>query len=120
MNQLHPSDRETLEPDPIVNSSRVVSWPELGATLVLVLAGGIPLILFWSYLSHQQTFNLQQSALLILLGIYAFAVVETFAIFLLWGYQRLVLPKSTVHWLGSAILGEISSLLLIVFHFVFQ
>jgi hypothetical protein len=64
-------------------------------------------------------FQLDNFIALTFLGTYVFAVIETFAVILLWGLGRLSLPSTFVPWLGGATIGEIAGLLLLVVKKVF-
>ncbi len=105
--------QETLETIEFVDHAQVVTGWELGVGLALVLLGFLPLLGIWFFLKGLQ-FDLKNVIALTLLGTYVFAVIETFAIIILWGLGRLYLPKTFVPWLGGATIGEIVTLLLIV------
>ncbi len=89
---------EAIEP---VKEAKVVSGIELSAAIALLLFGIIPFMLGFWFL-RGRPFDLREFALVEVLGIFVFAVIETFAIIVLWGLGRLDLPEKFVHWLGLA------------------
>jgi hypothetical protein len=110
---------ETLKNIEFIERARIVTGPELVVALALVLFGFLPLLGLWLLLRGLD-FKLENVVALTLLGTYVFAVIETFAIIILWGLGRLYLPKAFVPWLGGATIGEIVTLLLIVVKRVFS
>ena len=113
MKQNNGPSQERPESLEVFQEVRKVSGIELSAGLGLLVFGVVPLGVIWSFL-RGRTFQLPEFIALTLLGSYVFAVIETFAIIVLWGLGRLVLPKAFVHWLGGATVGEIAVLLSIV------
>jgi hypothetical protein len=104
---------DRVEPIEVVDQARVVTGPELLVGLGLVVFGFLPLVAIWGYL-QKLPFQLDNFVALVLLGIYVFAVIETFAIIVLWGLGRLYLPPKFVPWLGGVTIGEIAVMLTIV------
>lgn len=99
-----------------IKSVEKVSSPELGAALFLIVAGVAPLaFLLYSY--HSQ---LAETITATIIGTYTFAVFETFAIFLLWGFRRLSMPDKFVHWLGAATVGEVAGLVALILKYVLR
>lgn len=108
-------DRE--QPEEVFHASRVVTGPELGIGIgLLVFAAIFPsaVILWWG-----RPGALSDFVTLVILWIYMFAVISTFAIILLWGLGRLDLPAGFMKWLGGATVGEIAGLLLFALKHVF-
>ena len=101
------------EPIEFIEQAHVATGPELAVGLGLVLLGFLPFVGIWSVV-QKLTFQLDNFVALALLGTYIFAVIETFAVIILWGLGRLYLPPKFVPWLGGATIGEIAVLLTIV------
>jgi hypothetical protein len=96
----------------VIKAARVVTGYELGAGLgLLTVAVAIPVctVLWWG---RPGTFT--EFVSIIVLAIYMFTVIATFAIILLWGLGRLDLPHSFMKWLGGATVGEVVGLLFYV------
>jgi hypothetical protein len=104
---------DEIEPIEFVEQARVVTGPELLVGLGLVIFGFLPLLAIWIVV-QKLTFQLENFIALALVGTYIFAVIETFAIIILWGLGRLYLPPKFVPWLGGVTIGEIAVLLTIV------
>lgn len=83
-----------------------------------MLFGTLPLIVGWLFLRQRQ-FNLQEFVAVSIFGIYAFAVIVTFAIILLWGFKRLELSEAFVKWLGGATVAEVAGMVLCVVKYLF-
>ena len=94
-----------------VADARVESPVQLSIALLLLVIGIVPL---FSIMWYFRALQLNDFVALVLLGTFVFAVVETFAIIILWGMKRLDLPPTFAHWLGAATVGEIATLLTIV------
>lgn len=101
----------------ITEAKDVSNW-EIAGAVILLLFGTVPLIVGWLFL-RQRPFDLQDYMAVTLLGIYAFAVIVTFAIILLWGFKRLELEAKFVNWLGAATVGEVAGMLLFIVKKVF-
>ncbi len=82
---------------------------ELKSAVILILFGTVPLVVFWFHLWRNNS-ELREWVALNILGLYAFVVIETFSVILLWGFRRLSLPEKFVHWLGVTALGEVAGL----------
>lgn len=106
-------DVDAIKPIEFVEDARVVTGAELFVGLGLVIFGLLPLLGIWIVL-QKIPFQLDNFIALALVGTYIFAVIETFAIIILWGLGRLYLPPKFVPWLGGATIGEIAVLLTIV------
>ncbi|MGH9453392.1 MAG: hypothetical protein ACRD2O_05425 [Terriglobia bacterium] len=108
---------EVLSPFQPVKGARVVSGYELGVALILLLFGAAPIIAGWVFLWHSKS-GVSDWIVVNVVGIFAFAVVETFAVILLWGFGRVSLPESFARWLGGATIGEVATMLiLLIEHF---
>jgi hypothetical protein len=101
----------------VVRADNVSGW-EIAGAIGLLLFGVVPLVMGWIFLL-KRTFDLQEYMAVTLLGIYAFAVIVTFAIILLWGFRRLELPDKFVSWLGGATVGEVAGMVLFIVKKVF-
>jgi len=80
------------------------TWLAIG---LIVFAAAIPIVAigWWG-----RPNSLADFVTLILVGVYVFAVITTFAIILLWGLGRLDLPQKFMRWLGVATIGEVAGL----------
>jgi len=119
---LHRSEVESLENQRISRSSVVVTRGERTVTLALLLFGLIPVAFSIGYLLvfHPATFDAKQFALIFLLGIFGYMVMELYPIVILWGFQRLSLPPEFVKWLGIATIGGVAGLLATVYGYLFK
>lgn len=90
---------------------RVATGPKLAVALALVLFGCLPLLGIWSMVRGRP---LDEIVALTLLGVFVFAVIETFAIIILQGMGHLDLPDKFLHWLGAATVGEVATMLLLI------
>ncbi len=104
---------DKVEPIEFIEQTRVVTGAELLVGLGLVIFGLLPFLGIWIVV-QKLTFQLESFIALALLGTYIFAVIETFAIIILWGLGRLYLPPKFVPWLGATTIGEVAVLLTIV------
>lgn len=96
----------------VIKAARVVTGYELGAGLgLLAVAVAIPVstVLWWG---RPGTFA--EFISIVVLAIYMFTVIATFAVIVLWGLGRLDLPHSFMKWLGGATVGEVVGLLVYV------
>ena len=108
---------ETLSPKQLIKAARVVSGIDWTAVGLLIFAAIIPILtcLWWGKPS-----SLPELVTLVLLGLFAFAVISTFAIIVLWGIGRLELPDRFMAWLGGATVGEIAGLLAAIVHWILK
>ena len=111
------SGEEVVSTIGVIEAKDVSSW-EIAGAVARLLFGTVPLIVGWLFL-RQRPFDLQDYMAVTLLGIYAFAVIVTFAIILLWGFKRLELETKFINWLGAATVGEVAGMLLFIVKKVF-
>jgi len=113
-----PKAKETLTTNKVIKGARevsgIVDWSAIG---LLIFAAVIPtaLAIWWGKPS-----SLPELVTLVLLGLYVFAVISTFAIIMLWGLRRLDLPDRFMSWLGGATVGEIVGLLAFIVRWVLK
>ena len=100
---------DALQRVEVVKDAVEVSGYELAAALLLIAFGAAPLAFSW-WILLKRDFNLSEWVTLNVLGLYAFLVIETFSVFLLYGFRRLNLPESIVKWLGATAFGEVAGL----------
>jgi len=110
---------EELRPLNPITADKVVNWLELGGVWILVYGGAVPLFAILALLLFRRDIDFHQVVMLILLGVFTFSVMETFAIFLLVGLKRLELPKSLLHCLEAASIGQTAGLLAIACKWLF-
>ncbi len=111
-------EEEEYKPYEAIRRAENVSGWEIAGAIALLLFGVVPLVVGWLFL-RQGTIELQTYMAVTLLGIYAFAVIVTFATILLWGFRRLELPDKFVSWLGAATVGEVAGMVLFIVRKVF-
>lgn len=111
-------DKSPIETIPIVKAARVVTGAEIWVGLLLVLVGILPIFALIA-VSVYEKFAPKDFMIYTLIGTFIFAVIETFAVILLWGLGRLELPEKFVHWLGGATIGEIATFLGVIVKSVF-
>jgi hypothetical protein len=102
--------------EPIKNAT--VRGERAGA-LALLAFGAVPIVIGWIMLWISPEITLERFIAFSVIGIFAFAVIETFSVILLWGLGRLELPASFVNWLGAATIGEVAGMLYIIIRAVF-
>lgn len=100
---------ETVRPLTAIRAAGEVTPTEIRVGLALLAFAAIIPIGTMAWWGRPAVFA--EFTVMIMLGIYIFAVIATFAIIFLWGLGRLVIPDSFMRWLGIATVGEIAGLL---------
>lgn len=79
---------------------------ERGTALGLLAFGAAPMVIAWVRL-FTMSFDMKTWAALTVLGLYAFASIETISLILLRGFRRIELSDAAMHWLGGLALAEV-------------
>lgn len=118
---MAPRSKAKSVPEPFspFTGGRLISGPQVAVALFLVVVGVVPLFGILWFL-RGLPFQLDTFVALTLLGTLVFAVIETFAIWILWGMKRLDLPPKSAHWLGIATVGEVGTLVAIIVERLFR
>ena len=103
---------------PIIDGKKV-TWLELGAAWGLIYVAFLPLMAIIVYVFCHPMDN-DRRFVFILLGVYIFSVMATFAIILLRGLRRLDLPNAFLLWMGGATIGQLGLLLIPIIKFMFK
>lgn len=90
---------------PIQSAFEMSPW-ERGTALSLLAFGAAPMVITWVRL-FTMTFEMKTWVALTILGLYAFASIETISLILLKGFRRIDLSEAAMHWLGGMALAEI-------------
>jgi hypothetical protein len=90
----------------VVSGTEVTKW-ERGAAVGLLAFGAVPLVITWVRLLREQS-DLSTWITLTILGLYAFALIETISMILLKGLRRIDLSDATMHWLSGMALAEVA------------
>jgi len=98
---------------------RLIKLLEPLSALSLLFFGFCALAYVW-HLLDRMPMTLENVIAFNLLGIYLFAVIETFSIIFLWGLKRIELPKAFVHYIGGATICEIAPILFYIIRKVIQ
>lgn len=109
---------ETVQPLVAIRAAGEVTRLEIRVGLGLLAFAAILPIGTMAWWGRPALFA--EFTVMIILGIYIFAVIATFAIIFLWGLGRLVIPDSFMRWLGIATVGEIAGLLTFGLQYVFK
>lgn len=110
-------ERQPLQ-EPVRSARQVNLFERFGALLLLGF-GVMPLVVGWGFLSRGD-FDIRDFVGVTLIGIFAFAVIETFSIIIMWGLERLKIPDKFIYWLGGATVGEIAGLAVYVVAALFR
>jgi hypothetical protein len=97
---------------------RVVTRYERLGAMALLAFGMVPLIVAW-WLLFRTDLDLRGFIAFNIIGIFCFAVIETFSIILLCGLGRLSLSENLVNWLGAATVGEVAGMVYLIVESVF-
>ncbi len=103
---MGPSSSEILPLIQPIKKAKEVSNIELGGALVLLVFGMVPMVMGWVFLRGHSP-DLRDWIATEIVGVFVFAVIETFAIILLWGFKRLDFSEGFARWLGGATVGEV-------------
>jgi hypothetical protein len=79
---------------------------ERGTALGLLAFGALPIVISWIRL-FTLPFDMKTWVALNVLGLFAFASIETISLILLKGFRRIDLSDTFMHWLGGLALAEI-------------